>query len=60
VSNALTDQVSVSVHAYGGDVTKLSARRIAGASDEGRLLAYANSPNTPPYDILTIQTQILD
>lgn len=60
VSNALTDQVSISVHVYGGDVTKLNARRIADASDEGRLLGYANSPNAPPYDILTIQTQILD
>ncbi len=60
VSNALTDHVSISVHVYGGDVTKLNARRIGGTSDDGRLLGYANSPNAPPYDILTIQTKILD
>lgn len=60
VSNALTDHVSMSVHVYGGDVTKLNARRIGGASDDGRLLGYANSLNAPPYDILTIQTQIID
>jgi len=60
VSNALIDQVSISVHVYGGNVAKLNARRITDASDQGRLLGYANSPNAPPYDILTIQTQIID
>ncbi|MBM3553149.1 MAG: hypothetical protein FJX45_15650 [Alphaproteobacteria bacterium] len=60
VSNASADQVSISVHVYGGDVTKLNARRIGGASDDGRLLGYANSLNAPPYDILTIQTKIID
>ncbi|MGD9659412.1 MAG: hypothetical protein AB7U61_17530 [Methylocystis sp.] len=60
VSNALADQVSISVHVYGGDVTKLSARRNADPSDGARLLGYANSPSAPPYDILTIQTQIID
>ncbi len=60
VSNALTDHVSIGVHVYGGDVTKLNARRIGRASDDGRLLGYANSPNAPPYDILSIQTKILD
>lgn len=60
ISNGLTDQVSISVHVYGGDVTKLNARRIGGASDDGRLLGYANSLNALPYDILTIQTQIID
>jgi predicted metal-dependent enzyme (double-stranded beta helix superfamily) len=58
VSNASIDQVSISVHVYGGDVTKLSARRITG--DREQPLGYANGPNAPPYDILTIQTQILD
>lgn len=60
VSNASADRVSISVHVYGGDVTKLNARRIGGAIDDGRLLGYANSLNAPPYDILTIQTQIVD
>lgn len=60
LSNALTDQVSIGVHVYGGDVTKLNVRRSAGASDEPRLLGYANGPSAPPYDIHTIQTQIID
>ncbi|MFO1102946.1 MAG: hypothetical protein U1E20_08590 [Methylocystis sp.] len=58
ISNALADQMSISVHVYGGDVTKLSARRIAG--DREQALGYANGPSAPPYDILTIQTQIID
>jgi 3-mercaptopropionate dioxygenase len=60
ISNASTDQVSISVHVYGGDVTKLNARRIAGAGDREQPLGYANGPNAPPYDILTIQTLIID
>lgn len=58
VSNLLADRPSISVHVYGGDVTKLSARRIG--ADGDRRLGYANGPSAPPYDILTIQTQIID
>lgn len=61
LSNALPDQLSISIHVYGGEIGKLSRRALTqdGQAEE-RALGYANGENAPPYDILTIQTEILD
>ena len=60
LSNA-TDQVSICIHAYGGEIG--ACRRYA-VTPEGRLEAqasgYANGEDDPPYDIWSIQTKIED
>ena len=61
LSNALPDRVSISIHVYGGEIGKLSRRALTpDGQAEGPPFGYANSENAPPYDILTIQTEILD
>ena len=60
-ANDLADEVSVIIHVYGGDIGKLSRREIDpdGASRE-IVSGYANGEDNPPYDIWTIQTEIID
>jgi len=60
LSNSLPDQVSLTLHVYGGEIGKLTCRPFA---PDGRLLeplAYANAEAAPPYDIFSIQTEIRD
>lgn len=61
IANDLVDEVSITIHVYGGDIGKLSRREIdlSGASHE-IVSGYANGPDNPPYDIWTIQTEIID
>lgn len=61
LSNALPDQLSISIHVYGGEIGKLGRRALtpSGQADE-QPSGYANGENAPPYDILTIQTEIRD
>jgi predicted metal-dependent enzyme (double-stranded beta helix superfamily) len=61
LSNASPDQVSICIHVYGGDLSRLSRRILtANACGEGQPLGYANDESAPSYDILSIQTKILD
>jgi predicted metal-dependent enzyme (double-stranded beta helix superfamily) len=55
------EQVAVSLHVYGGDIKKLSrrARSGEGAADSAPL-GYANGDGAPPYDIFSIQSDIVD
>jgi predicted metal-dependent enzyme (double-stranded beta helix superfamily) len=59
--NALDDRPSISIHVYGGDIGRLVRRA---AAVDGSISAfssgYANAPDWPPYDILSIQTRIQD
>lgn len=61
LANALGDQVSIGIHVYGGDIGTLTRRVIA---SDGRLQeyvsGYANPEHAPPYDIWSIQAEILD
>lgn len=61
LANAHADRVSASIHVYGGETGRLSRRllRPDGGIDEPRL-GYANGADAPPFDILSIQTEILD
>jgi predicted metal-dependent enzyme (double-stranded beta helix superfamily) len=61
LSNALPDQISICIHVYGGDLSRLSRRILtANACGEGLPFGYANDESAPSYDILSIQTKILD
>lgn len=61
LSNALPDQLSISIHVYGGEIGKLGRRALTpDGQAEGSPFGYANGENAPPYDILTIQTEIRD
>jgi predicted metal-dependent enzyme (double-stranded beta helix superfamily) len=61
ICNALDDRDSISIHVYGGDIGRLARRA---AAPDGSLSefshGYANPPDWPPYDILSIQTRIQD
>jgi predicted metal-dependent enzyme (double-stranded beta helix superfamily) len=59
--NALDDRPSISIHVYGGDIGKLVRRAVAADGQVSEFSSgYANPPDQPPYDILSIQTRIQD
>lgn len=60
LSNTLEDQVSISIHVYGGAIGGLSRRELASDGRPTPPLGYANGENAPPYDIFSIQTNIQD
>jgi 3-mercaptopropionate dioxygenase len=59
--NAVDDRDSISIHVYGGDIGKLARHAVGpdGSISEFSC-GYANPPDWPPYDILSIQTRIQD
>lgn len=60
LTNALDDQLSISIHVYGGEIGRLSRRQLAPDGTPTPPLGYANGENAPPYDIFSIQTNIQD
>jgi 3-mercaptopropionate dioxygenase len=60
LSNA-AETVSISIHVYGGDIGRITRYPLEA---DGAALAfasgYANSDQSPAYDILSIQTEIRD
>jgi 3-mercaptopropionate dioxygenase len=61
LSNARDDACSISIHVYGGDIGKIARRAIAPDGSFAEFLSgYANPHDWPPYDIMSIQTQIAD
>jgi 3-mercaptopropionate dioxygenase len=61
LTNAADAQVAVSLHVYGGDLKTLTRRVWIGEDTaESAPLGYANDESAPPYDIFSIQTEILD
>ncbi|MFG1312467.1 cysteine dioxygenase family protein [Xanthobacter autotrophicus] len=61
IANASEAEVAIAIQVYGGEIGGLARRAITaegGASTFTSL--YANPPEAPAYDILTIQTQIVD
>jgi predicted metal-dependent enzyme (double-stranded beta helix superfamily) len=60
-ANALDDRVSVCIHVYGGEIGRLSRRPLVPNGQPGEPSSgYANMEAGPPYDIMSIQTEILD
>jgi predicted metal-dependent enzyme (double-stranded beta helix superfamily) len=59
--NGLSDEIAVAIHVYGGEISQLPRRIFAldGGVNEAPAV-YANAPGAPPYDILSIQTRIVD
>jgi 3-mercaptopropionate dioxygenase len=59
--NAQPDGVSIAIHVYGGEPGALTRRAFM---DDGTVIEgsvdYANADDAPPYDILSIQTRIVD
>jgi 3-mercaptopropionate dioxygenase len=61
LGNALDDRPSISIHVYGGDIGKLPRRTVAADGSISEFSnGYANAADWPPYDILSIQTRIVD
>jgi predicted metal-dependent enzyme (double-stranded beta helix superfamily) len=61
IANDLADEVSITIHVYGGDIGKLSRREIEPDGSSREIVSgYANGAENPPYDIWTIQTEIID
>jgi len=61
LSNPTEGRSAISIHVYGGDLKKLVRRAWIGeGSAEGQLAGYANGETAPPYDIFSIQTEILE
>jgi predicted metal-dependent enzyme (double-stranded beta helix superfamily) len=61
MTNALADGISISVHAYGGELGKLPRQTFdANGAARDCVAAYANGEDAPAYDIWSIQTEILD
>lgn len=60
LSNVLDDQLSISIHVYGGEIGGLSRSQLAPDGTPTAPLGYANGENAPPYDIFSIQTNIRD
>lgn len=61
LANALDDRVSVCIHVYGGEIGRLSRRSLAPNGQPGEPSSgYANTEEAPPYDIMSIQTEIRD
>jgi predicted metal-dependent enzyme (double-stranded beta helix superfamily) len=59
--NAIDGGDSISIHVYGGDIGKLARRAVAADGSISEFSSgYANAPDWPPYDILSIQTRIED
>ncbi|WP_442753434.1 hypothetical protein ACNHKD_10505 [Methylocystis sp. JAN1] len=55
------DKLAVAIHIYGGEVGKLTRRRLASnGTPDAQALGYANGANAPPYDIFSIQANIRD
>lgn len=61
MSNALTDAVSICIAVYGAELGALARRTYApGSPPQESPLVYANGEHLEPYDILSIQTRIVD
>lgn len=61
VANALTDSVSICIQVYGGELGTLARRTFAaGGEPQDATVVYANGEHLEPYDILSIQTRIVD
>jgi predicted metal-dependent enzyme (double-stranded beta helix superfamily) len=61
ICNALDHRDSISIHVYGGDIGKLARRAVATDGSVSEFTCgYANPPDWPPYDVLSIQTRIQD
>lgn len=59
--NALDDRTSISIHVYGGEIGKLARRAVAPDGNVSEFsTGYANAKDWPPYDIMSIQTEIRD
>jgi predicted metal-dependent enzyme (double-stranded beta helix superfamily) len=59
--NASTNETAISIHVYGGEISQIPRRIFLpdGAVEEAPVV-YANAPDAPPYDILSIQNRIVD
>jgi predicted metal-dependent enzyme (double-stranded beta helix superfamily) len=61
LSNALDRVVSIGIHVYGGDIDAISRYAIQADRAATELIeGYANSDESPAYDIWSIQTEIRD
>ena len=61
LSNALPGTVSISIHVYGGDFGKnLRHALYADGTAHAFISTYANSDDSPAYDIWSIKTEICD
>lgn len=59
--NAAADADAILIHVFGGDIGTLARRTIAADGSVGEAAtSFANPPESPAYDILTIQTRIVD
>jgi predicted metal-dependent enzyme (double-stranded beta helix superfamily) len=59
--NSMAGETAISIHVYGGEISQLPRQSFApdGGVNEAPA-TYANDESTPPYDILSIQTRIVD
>lgn len=61
IVHARGDHPSLAIHVYGGAIGALSRMTIvADGTAKGAPLGYANPEGAPPYDIFSIQTEIVD
>lgn len=61
LANASAEVPAILIHVYGGEIGTLARRAIAAdGTAEERVTGYANPAGLEPYDILSIQTQIVD
>lgn len=59
--NHLDDAVSIIIHVYGGEMSKLAYQIFTPDGEQHEtVVAYANAADAPPYDISSIQTRIVD
>ncbi len=61
LSNAMSGDVSIGIHVYGGDIGKLARYPLEGGGTAlGLAAGYANAEDSPAYDIASIQADIRD
>lgn len=61
IINASGSEPAIAIHVYGGEIGGLPRKAVTpDGREEAFTTVYANPPTAPAYDILTIQTQIVD
>ncbi|QRG06199.1 hypothetical protein EZH22_25005 [Xanthobacter dioxanivorans] len=60
-ANTSTTAAAIAIHAYGGEIASLARPAFTAEGAAGAFTTtYANPPDAPAYDILSIQTEIVD
>lgn len=60
LANARADEISISIHVYGGAIGGMTRRSVSPDGAMGEAEPFANGEAAPPYDIFTIQTEVRD